>query len=172
MRNIKIYNIIGIIIILIGILSNDNSNDIHCTDIAMCAILSKKMVVRYIQITPELIDSISYIESRHTPNAIGDGGKAYGSLQIHKIAVDDHNRLYGTKYTHNDMFTDSIARIVCEGLLNYGISLYYNKHCKYPATEDLLRMWNGGIYTGYKKDATLVYVEKFNQLKLTDDNWI
>lgn len=172
MENLKIYNIIGIIIILISILSTDDSSDIHCTDISMYDIPYEKMVVRYLQVTTELIDSISYIESRNNSKAVGDGGKAYGSLQIHKIAVDDYNRLYGNNYIHSDMFNDSIARIVCEGLLNYGISLYYNKHCKYPTTEDLLRMWNGGIYTGYKKDATLVYVETFNQLKLTDDNWI
>jgi hypothetical protein len=151
---------------------NSEHTEFVCSDISINIIPSEPMVLIYKNMTPQIIDTISYLESRHNPRAIGDGGKAFGSLQIHKIAVDDYNRLYNTNYQHADMLNDSIARIVCEGLLNYGIKLYYNKYDTYPSVEELLRMWNGGIYNGYSKNSTITYIDNFRKLKATDTSWI
>jgi hypothetical protein len=41
----------------------------------------------------DLLDALIYIESRGADSAIGDNGAAVGCLQIHKIYVDDVNRI-------------------------------------------------------------------------------
>jgi hypothetical protein len=41
----------------------------------------------------DLLDAIEWVESKGDANAIGDGGDAVGAYQIHKIYVDDVNRI-------------------------------------------------------------------------------
>lgn len=113
----------------------------------------------------ENLDSIYQIlkevESNNNPKAIGDGGKAYGILQIHKICVDDVNRIYKTNYTHEQMFDESCAQEVFNLYLKHGIKRYKSRYCCNPTTEQIVRMWNGGIYTGYKKESTEKYYKRY-----------
>ena len=52
-----------------------------------------------------LAEAISWEESKCKTNAIGDGGKAIGNLQIWKIYVDEVNRLEGyRKYKYEDRY--------------------------------------------------------------------
>ena len=41
----------------------------------------------------DLMDAIEQVESGGNANAVGDGGAAIGAFQIHKIYVDDVNRI-------------------------------------------------------------------------------
>lgn len=56
--------------------------------------------------TQKLINSISYIESRHNPSAVNKKEDAVGYLQIRKIMLREANRILGyEKYTLEDRFS-------------------------------------------------------------------
>ena len=98
-----------------------------------------------------LITALITVESGGRDNAIGDGGRALGPLQIHQGVVLDVNRITGAKYRHQDMTNRAKARAVCQKYLeHYG---------KGDTTEQLARRWNGGPQ-GDRKAATLPYWRK------------
>lgn len=99
-----------------------------------------------------LIAALITVESNGRDNAVGDGGRAIGALQIHKAVVVDVNRIAGTSYTHQQMTNRIAARRVCEIYLTH-----YGKGC---TTEQLARKWNGGGPAGDKKSATIPYWNK------------
>lgn len=91
-----------------------------------------------------LVNDLVRVESNGRANAIGDNGKAYGILQIHKITVDEANRLAKTNYTHRDMFDPVKARHVAEIVLGH-----YDRHIqrttgKTASAKQLSFIWNGG----------------------------
>ncbi len=45
-----------------------------------------------------LIAALITVESNGRDNAVGDGGRAIGALQIHKSVVVDVNRIAGISY--------------------------------------------------------------------------
>jgi hypothetical protein len=104
-----------------------------------------------------LLRAITHVESGGDNSAVGDGGLAYGSLQIHRGVVLDVNRVYGTSYTHTDAFDRASA-----------VDLYYKYLAIYaverrlgrtPTNEDKARIWNGGP-NGFRKSATENYWQK------------
>lgn len=115
----------------------------------------------------ELLDAIEQIESGGNPNAVGDNGKAVGSFQIHKIYVDDVNRI--AKLNHIDKYSAPIhykyyhrespisSRFMVKRYLEY----YATKKRigKEPTLEDMARIHNGGP-NGWKKESTKPYWEK------------
>lgn len=104
-----------------------------------------------------LLRAITYVESRGNNSAIGDGGLAFGSLQIHKGVVLDVNRVYGTNYTHQDAFDRSKAvDMFRKYLAIYAVERRLGRE---PTLEDKARIWNGGP-NGFRKDATRRYWEK------------
>jgi len=104
------------------------------------------------------------VESNGDIEAIGDSGLAYGVLQIHKGVIEDVNRYYGTDYLHDDAFIEVCAEEIFNLYLAIGINLYVKKHGKVPSTEDVVRMWNGGIYRGYRKESTEKYYKKYKEV--------
>ena len=98
-----------------------------------------------------LIAALIAVESGGRDNAIGDGGRAIGALQIHKAVVVDVNRIAGTSYTHQQMTNRIAARRVCE--------IYLSRYASGKSNEEAARIWNGGP-TGHKKSATLSYWNK------------
>jgi len=104
-----------------------------------------------------LILAIIMVESGGDIYAVGDNGKAYGCMQIHQAVVTDVNRVYGTTYTHDDMFNRGYSIDV---FIKY-TDLYCTKRRlgREPTFEDLARCWNGGPM-GYKKKSTIKYWEK------------
>jgi hypothetical protein len=90
--------------------------------------------------------------------AVGDGGNAVGILQIHKILVDDVNRILGGSpaYTYDDRWCIGLSEQMCEIYL-----LHYGKEAK--TVYDLGRIWNGGP-KGMSKDSTLAYIRKMEEL--------
>jgi hypothetical protein len=127
------------------------------TDIAVIDIVAVEKIIN------TTLPIVKQIESNNNSNEVGDGGKAFGILQIHKICVQDVNRLYGTSYTHNQMFDVSMAEIIYKLYLTKGIEIYVEKHCKMPNTMEVVRMWNGGIYNGYTKTATIDYADRYRK---------
>lgn len=111
----------------------------------------------------EMFEGIKYIESRNDPTAIGDNGKAYGIAQIHKIAVDDVNRMYGTSYTHEDAFNENCAEEIFHLYISAGIERFTKIYNRPPTEGEIVRMWNGGIYKGYRIKATIKYYRKYEQ---------
>jgi len=122
-------------------------------------------VEKLIEINPleKIIQKLIIIET-NGKNLVGDSGRAFGILQIHKIAVREYNQTYGTKYKHEDMFDENISKKVCIGLLEKGVDIYKSKYKTEPSEQDIVRMWNGGIYKGYRKSSTIKYWNKYKNL--------
>ena len=95
-----------------------------------------------------LISAIMAVESGGRDQAIGDGGRALGPLQIHRAVVVDVNRFAGTSYRWEGMTNRADARKVCE--------LYLTRYAKGRSMQDAARIWNGGP-TGHTKSATKPY---------------
>lgn len=104
---------------------------------------------------PALIDALSIVESNNNPDAVGDGGKAAGILQMHSPVVEDVNDFYGTNYAWpRDAFNPATAREICR--------LYLERWLKYVLAAgpvDAARIWNGGP-RGHLKQATCAYWKK------------
>ena len=100
------------------------------------------------------------VESGGDASAIGDNGAAVGCLQIHKIVVDDVNRVYDTSFVYADRYDRAKSIELAK--------LYLKHYCtekrlgRQPTVQDAARIWNGGP-NGYKKKATLPYWRKVKQ---------
>lgn len=106
-------------------------------------------------------EGITVIESNKDPTAIGDNGMSWGIVQIQKIAVDDVNRIYNTSYTHEDAFDVECAKEIFHLYLYAGIVRFYNKYNRMPTEQEVVRMWNGGIYRGYRRKTTIKYYKRY-----------
>lgn len=98
-------------------------------------ILKYKDVVNYFSsyyaIPKERIFAHIIAESYGDPLAIGDtnlpyGQRSIGLMQIRQVALDDFNKVYGKKYTLNDLTTPSINIEVGTGYLKILLSRYKN----------------------------------------------
>lgn len=102
-----------------------------------------------IQKLKPLLSAIIWYESTNGTKNNGDGGLAIGPLQMHKIMVDEVNRIVKTnKYTYEDRnnLTKSIEMfIIYQG--------YYNPEFD---VEKAARIWNGGPQ-GHTKACTACY---------------
>lgn len=99
-----------------------------------------------------LINAIIEVESGGDDSAVGDGGQALGCLQIHKIMVDDVNRILG-----KDEFTydDRLDREQSIRMFN----IYTDHYSRGASDEVIARRWNGGP-RGDRKQATVPYWRK------------
>lgn len=61
------------------------------------------------QITESFLDALEYVETGRGPEAIGDGGNAWGTLQLWKIYVDEANRILKAPVFGYDLRTDPEA---------------------------------------------------------------
>lgn len=92
------------------------------------------------------------VESGGDASAIGDGGRAYGILQIHAGVVRDVNERYHSTYEHSDAFAPEKAIRICR--------LYIERYAPPNATPEVCaRIWNGGPH-GHQNPATLPYWRK------------
>lgn len=112
-----------------------------------------------------LLHAIAVVESKIDPTAIGDGGDAVGIFQIHKIYVDDVNRIAKTSYTYEDRFSVKKSTEMIEIYLNHYSKVYKNKTGKEATNEVKARIHNGGP-NGWSKKSTERYwkrVKKYLQ---------
>jgi len=110
-----------------------------------------------------LLPFLVQVESNGDLNAVGDGGKAKGCLQIWEIYIQDVNRVYNTDYVHDDAFDKYKAHEI-----TYAYLLHYGKHYerttgKKVTLEVLARMHNGGP-KGYKNPNTKKYWKKVKKM--------
>jgi hypothetical protein len=103
-----------------------------------------------------LLYAIEQVESNGRTDAIGDSGKAAGCLQIHKIMVDDVNRILSrTEFTYADRLSRQKSFAMAR--------IYLNHYGKGKSIEQQARIWNGGP-NGHKKQSTLQYAAKVNNV--------
>lgn len=98
-----------------------------------------------VEVSDNLLFALKMAESGCKSHAIGDNGKAVGILQLHKVYVDDANRIIGyNKYTYTDRYdaskSEEMTRIV---LKHYG-RCYERKTGKQCTDEVLARIHNRG----------------------------
>jgi hypothetical protein len=103
---------------------------------------------RYSRVLP----AIEMVESSGRADAVGDGGKAVGILQIHPIMVEDVNRILGEdRYTLADRLDPAKSREM--------FRVYSDHYAKCGDAEKVARNWNGGP-RGHRKAATVAYWRK------------
>jgi hypothetical protein len=104
-----------------------------------------------------LIAALMWTESNGNDKAVGDGGRAWGCLQIRAEVIEDVNRVYGLDYQKEDAFDADKAREICRMYL-----LYWGDALKCSSARDYARIWNGGP-NGRHKPQTAVYWRKVKQ---------
>lgn len=122
---------------------------------------------RFEGVIQPLIEALMSIESNYNPNAVGDGGKAVGILQIHPICVDDVNRIYGTSFEYTDRLDINRSYRICYLYLNHWGKHYEQSTNQLISPYILAQIWNGGA-KGWSKTSTRPYavkvVNKYRQL--------
>jgi hypothetical protein len=102
-----------------------------------------------------LLDAIAKVESRHDPDAIGDGGRAAGVYQIHRSYWADGTKFLGVTWDYAMATDPAKAREVVRAYL-----LHYGRGC---TLLEMARIHNGGP-TGHKKPSTQAYARKIARL--------
>jgi soluble lytic murein transglycosylase-like protein len=98
-----------------------------------------------------LLDAIANVESRNDPDAVGDGGRAIGVYQIHRLYWKDGVRLLDVDWPYKEARDPRKARRV--------VTAYLRHYGKGKSLLDMARIHNGGP-RGYRKKATLKYARK------------
>ncbi len=124
----------------------------------------------------DLLDAIEWVESKGDPWAVGDDGAAVGAYQIHKIYVDDVNRIgwcdatltydgdlvlsAGPDYKYDDRLDSSKSRQMARTYLNHYVGIATWDKMRRPTQmerfEAMARIHNGGP-RGYLKESTKAY---------------
>ncbi len=117
----------------------------------------------------DLLDAICYVESRGDAHAVGDNDKAIGAYQIHKIYVDDVNRIGvlrgypDASFSYEDRWDKDKSRsmtLIYTG--HYGAKALDNFRTKDKQKAQMIfiecaaRIHNGGPQ-GYKNPSTEKY---------------
>lgn len=104
----------------------------------------------------QVVAKVIQIESNGRHDAVGDGGRAIGVLQIWPIMVDEVNRLIGREeFTYDDRW---------DSLKSVQMFMHFQDKVNPEWDEELaVRKWNGGI-RGERNPKTLVHYEKYKKL--------
>ncbi len=116
-----------------------------------------------------LIPALIKVESNGDPNAVGDHGRAKGILQIWNKVVQDVNRIYKTKFLHDDAFDKEKAKDIATKYLSYYGKMYESQTGKPASQEVLARIWNGGPQ-GWKNQNTTSYWQKVKSFLFEKNN--
>lgn len=106
-----------------------------------------------------LMFAMGDVESNGNADAIGEGGRAVGCLQITPERLDEVNRISGAGYTLQDRYDPDKSREICAAYLGYHGMQYQMKTGNEPTLEVYARIWNGGP-KGYEMPQTLKYWRK------------
>jgi len=122
------------------------------------------------EVTDKLIDALIQVESNGKTDIVGDNGRAKGCLQIWNVVIEDVNRIYNTKFIHDDAFSMEKSRDICRRYLAFWGGQYNIRTNTLPTDEVLARIWNGGP-SGWAKSATDKYWVKVKAvLEKQDEN--
>jgi hypothetical protein len=111
----------------------------------------------------QFIYALESVESNHNSEAIGDGGKAFGILQIHAIYVRDYNRITGENLKHLDCFDPEISRKITKKIL-----IHYSKSLDIVNAKHLAFIHNGGGSAWKRVDNPLDDKKQINLEKYFD----
>ena len=101
-----------------------------------------------------LILILIQVESSGNDLAVGDGGKAYGCLQMHAGYVQDAAEYAGEDWKHEDAFCrETSIDIFLAYMARYAT---YERLGRAVTAEDVARIHNGGP-NGWKKQSTEKY---------------
>lgn len=109
--------------------------------------------------TDRILNAIRQVETggvADPANAVGDGGKAIGPFQIHKVYWQDaveYDPSIGGVYA--DCKDEAYARRI--------VIAYLSRYCKSWSDETVARIHNGGP-RGHKKAATVKYWRKVDNI--------
>lgn len=105
----------------------------------------------------KLVIAMIAVESGGNEFACGDGGKAYGILQLHAAYVQDAAEFSGYSWTHDSAW-DPIAavEILHSYMRRYATS---ERLLRDVTAEDIARIHNGGP-DGHNKESTELYWSK------------
>ena len=100
-----------------------------------------------------LLSAMIAVESSGNDLAIGDGGRAWGALQITQAVLDDVNCIQTViHFTRSACFDRGTSVVIAE--------VYLGHYCADDASWEILaRTWNGGPH-GARKPETLAYQHK------------
>ncbi len=120
-----------------------------------------------------LVMLIALIESNNDPAAVGDGGRAIGTHQIHPIMLREVNRIIkktNDKATHKFVLSDRRDRmksaVMCMTYLRYQQKRYKVKFGQDPSNYQLICSWQSG---SIMKSATKQYASRVTDI-LSKDN--
>lgn len=133
----------------------------YCLIAFLCVLTT--LSVNAVEVSDRLLFALKMAESGGKSDAIGDNGNAVGILQLHKVYVDDANRIIGyNKYTYNDRYdvrkSEEITLIV---LAHYG-DIYECKTGKHCTDEVLARIHNLG-YSNWDSELGVIYWNRVKQ---------
>lgn len=103
----------------------------------------------------KLLDAIAKVESQANPDAVGDGGRAIGSYQIHRRYWIDGTRILGVEWSYEEAKDPVKARKV--------VRAYLTHYGRNRSLIEKARIHNGGP-RGYRKEATLPYARKIARI--------
>jgi len=124
-----------------------------------------KITITLLSGLTSIMSILKTVETNNNTDSIGDNGRSYGILQIQRSVLSDVNRIYGTDYCHEQMFSEEASEEVFKLYMCYGREVFLKKHCRFPTEEEMVRMWNGGIYKGYTYKQTKKYYKKYLDVK-------
>lgn len=113
----------------------------------------------------KIIPALIQVESGGDDGAVGDKNrkhKAYGCLQIRQPYLDDVNKLWGTKYSAEEMLGNRrlSVKVARAYLKRYATQKRLGRA---PTLEDLARIHNGGP-NGWKRAETKKYWRKVEKV--------
>ena len=167
MKTLNVLTILnlGVLIVLLYFLTNNNpiqivKNPESIRDtIYITNILCETIIFTKDTCDSQFIKSIAMIESNGKPNAVGDGGKALGVLQIHRRYFQEAN----LPFDYTEVTNPEVASLTFwSTMLKYG-KWYYRRFKRLPTYNDLARLHNGG-YGGVTTNKTDYYVVKMNRV--------
>ena len=175
--NIKIYVVCTVVVIAIIIATNFSSPPPAGGGLRVVFLQTSHPIS-----FDDLLDAIEQVESGGDADAVGDWVgqscpdgvvgclvahgeyRAIGAYQIHKIYIDDLNRIY--KARHTDKYSSPLKweyyhreDKVCSRIMVRDYLCYYSTEKRIghkPTFEDMARIHNGGP-NGYKKERTKKY---------------
>ncbi len=133
-----------------------------CCLIAFLCVLTA-LSVNAVEVSGRLLYALKMAESDGKSDAIGDNGNAVGILQLHKVYVDDANRIVGyKKYNYNDRYdvrkSEEITLIV---LAHYG-DIYEYRTGK-PCTDEVLARIHNLGYSNWDSELGVIYWNRVKQ---------
>lgn len=111
----------------------------------------------------DIYEAIAYAESRGIDCAVGDNGKALGRYQIHKIYVNDVNRIAKTNYTYDDRLDAEKSLAMVKIYLDYYGRRYTILTGK-PVTDEVMARSHNGGPDGFRKQSTVAYWNRVKEI--------